>query len=100
MLIGHARVSTEQQSGNLQLDAPKKAGCQRILTHSVAARKAGRHGSADALSHLLTQHIHIACGPRRAGLRAGQVPGSQPIGQARGRAGSGRAPSMPPVMPL
>ena len=31
MLIGYARVSTDDQNLNLQKDAPTRAGCERIL---------------------------------------------------------------------
>jgi DNA invertase Pin-like site-specific DNA recombinase len=52
MLIGYARVSTQDQSLNLQLDALKKAGCSKIFTDVVSGAKAERKGLADALSHL------------------------------------------------
>ena len=52
MLIGYARVSTDEQSLDLQLDALEKAGCKRVFTDKASASKAERPGLADALSHL------------------------------------------------
>jgi len=52
MLIGYARISTADQTLDLQLDALKKAGCEQIFTDRVSGTKAERKGLTEALSHL------------------------------------------------
>jgi DNA invertase Pin-like site-specific DNA recombinase len=52
MLIGYARVSTEDQKLDLQIDGLKKAGCERIFTDKMKGAFANRKGLIDALSHL------------------------------------------------
>ncbi len=52
MLIGYARVSTDDQDLQLQLDALKKAKCQRLFTDKMAGTTQERPGLNDALSHL------------------------------------------------
>ena len=52
MLIGCARVSTDEQSLDLQLDALTAAGCKRIFTDKVSSTKAHHPDLADAVSHL------------------------------------------------
>jgi len=52
MLIGYARVSTDEQNLSLQRDALSKAGCKRIFTDTASGAPTKRPGLADALSHL------------------------------------------------
>ena len=52
MLIGYARVSTEDQSLDLQLDALRQAGCEQFYTDKASAAKTHRPGLSEAWSHL------------------------------------------------
>ena len=49
MLIGYARVSTNQQDLTLQEDELRKAGCEKIFTDIVSGAKSERQGLKDAL---------------------------------------------------
>jgi DNA invertase Pin-like site-specific DNA recombinase len=49
MLVGYARVSTSDQSLNLQRDALKKAGCKRLFSDVAGGTGAERPGLAKAL---------------------------------------------------
>lgn len=52
LLIGYARVSTEDQRLDLQLDALALAGCHRTFEDRASGARAERPGLAAALSHL------------------------------------------------
>jgi DNA invertase Pin-like site-specific DNA recombinase len=59
MLIGYARVSTDEQSLDLQLDALKAAGCRRVFTDKVSTTKAHHPGLAEAVSHLRDRDVLV-----------------------------------------
>lgn len=52
MLIGYARISTHEQTLDLQQDALSKADCANIFTDTVSGAKAERPGLAQALAYL------------------------------------------------
>jgi|SRR5215216_3316839 len=52
MFIGYARLSTHEQTLDLQRDALYKASCEKIFTDTVSGAKAERKGLTEALSHL------------------------------------------------
>jgi len=49
MLIGYARVSTDDQKLNLQHDALQKAGCEKIFEDYLSGAKTSRPGLDAAL---------------------------------------------------
>ncbi len=52
MLVGYARVSTGDQSVDLQTDALRGAGCERVTTDVASGARTDRPGLAEALSYL------------------------------------------------
>jgi DNA invertase Pin-like site-specific DNA recombinase len=52
MLIGYSRVSIFEQSLDLQADALKRAGCERLFTDQVGGARAERSGLDQVLLHL------------------------------------------------
>lgn len=52
MLIGYARVSTQDQSLELQRQALRQAGCQKVFDDHISGTRAERPGLARALAML------------------------------------------------
>jgi DNA invertase Pin-like site-specific DNA recombinase len=52
MLIGYARVSTHEQTLNLQQDALTKAGCSKLFTDTASGAKIERKGLDEALNYV------------------------------------------------
>jgi DNA invertase Pin-like site-specific DNA recombinase len=52
MLVGYARVSTEDQKLDLQLDALKGAGCEKVFSDQVSGAAAAKAGLDEALAYL------------------------------------------------
>jgi DNA invertase Pin-like site-specific DNA recombinase len=52
MLIGYARVSTQEQTLNLQQDALLSAGCTKIFTDTASGAKSDRKGLDEALNYV------------------------------------------------
>lgn len=52
MHIGYARVSTEDQNLDLQLDALKTAGCEQLFTDKVSGAAKAKDGLEEALRYV------------------------------------------------
>src|SRR5262245_42840451 len=52
MLIGYARVSTQDQTLALQKDALDEVGCERIFTDTASGARAERAALAEALEYV------------------------------------------------
>ena len=54
MHFGYARVSTREQTLDLQLDALEQAGCETIFSETVSGAKAERKELDKLLAHVRT----------------------------------------------
>ncbi len=52
MLVGYARVSTHEQNLDMQMDALKAAGCEKIFKDKISTLKEERKGLQEALDFL------------------------------------------------
>ena len=52
MLIGYARVSTQDQTLHLQQDALEKAGCSKLFTDTASGVQAERSGLHEAMQYV------------------------------------------------
>lgn len=52
MLVGYARVSTQQQTTDLQTDALTRAGCERIFTEKASGARTDRPELRAALDYM------------------------------------------------
>lgn len=59
MKIGYARVSTKDQSLNLQKDALEKAGCQKIYSEQISGTKTDRAKLDEMIEHIRSGDIIV-----------------------------------------
>ncbi len=52
MLIGYARVSTQDQNLDLQREALTKAGCQKVFEDRISGSRAERPGLTETMEML------------------------------------------------
>ncbi len=52
MIVGYARVSTDDQTLALQLDALRAAGCEKVFPDTISGTKTERPGLTKALDHV------------------------------------------------
>jgi DNA invertase Pin-like site-specific DNA recombinase len=57
MKIGYARVSTRDQKVDFQVDALKKAGCEKIYTDVASGAKTARPELDKMLTYLLADIV-------------------------------------------
>lgn len=67
MLIGYARISTDDQNLDLQRDALAKAGCERVFEDTASGAKAERVGLTALLAILRTGDTVVVCRLDRLG---------------------------------
>ena len=59
MLLGYARVSTNDQNLDLQLDALRSHGCKKFYSDIVSGAKASRPGLDEMLKNAREKDVEI-----------------------------------------
>ena len=73
MLIGYARVSTQDQNLELQREALRQAGCQKVFEDHISGTRADRPGLARALEMLREGDTLVVWKLDRLGRRVKQL---------------------------
>jgi DNA invertase Pin-like site-specific DNA recombinase len=84
MLIGYARVSTADQTLDLQKDALQQVDCTKIFTDTASGAKAERTGLNEALNYVRTGYARVSTADQTLDLqktpwKRQAVPRSSPI---------------------
>jgi DNA invertase Pin-like site-specific DNA recombinase len=59
MTVGYARISTTDQTLNLQKDALAQAGCEQLFTDTMSGAKAERPGLTEALAFMRSGDVLV-----------------------------------------
>lgn len=73
MLLGYARISTLEQSLDLQLDALKLAGCEKIYSDRISGSKSERPGLTEVLSYAREGDVIVVWKLDRLGRSLGNL---------------------------
>ncbi len=73
MFVGYARVSTQEQNVDLQEDALKQAGCEKIFTDTVSCSARNREGLERSHEGVAADGKRLADARERGPLRGVDV---------------------------
>ena len=59
MRIGYARVSTEDQNMNMQIDALNKVGCEKIYQEKITGSKIEREELIEAIKYAREEDVIV-----------------------------------------